>query len=377
MCLALAALSAVAPAGALAQTPAGTAGTAATPTPPAPPQKLDRHLRQEIGRLHEATGLDVPPADSFALGGRTIPAGSTVNGIVAAANGPLEVSGKVNGSVVALHGDVIVHAGGSVSGDAVSVGGHVKLDGGNVFGEMRSLSGLSAGGVAATAVAAPITTWGAMKIVLGWFAVLLIIGIGVMMFAEHNLDGVVAVLERHLARAFWVGLLAELALVPLLLVGVVALAITVIGILLIPFAIVAYIIAAAGLLALGFLAVARFTGRGFFQAHPGDAPRSVSLRALFTGLALYLGVWLAVAALTWMPSLQPVLRAVACAITWVALTAGLGATVLSRAGTQHEQPRDAGLPGPGAPEPLAWQTPTPVAGVAAARRPTATTRDAR
>jgi hypothetical protein len=158
---------------------------------------------------------------------------------------------------------------------------------------------------------------------------------------------------------------------------VVVLAITVIGVLLIPFAIVAYIIAAAGLLALGFLAVARFTGRGFFHPSAGDATRSVSLRALVIGVALYLGVWLVVAALTWMPSLQPLLRAVACAITWVALTAGLGATVLSRAGTQHEQPRDAGLPSPGAPEPLAWQTPTPVAGVAAARRPATTTRDAR
>lgn len=362
---ALAAATAAAPAAAFAQTRAGSTAT------PKPAQQLDRQLRQDIARLHQSIDLDVPPADSFAIGGRTIGAGSTVNGTVAAANGSVDVSGKVIGNVIALHGDVIVHSGGSISGDAVSVGGHVKLDGGNVFGEMRSLSALSAGGIAADATAvAPLTTWGAVKVVFGWFAVLLIIGIGVMMFAEHNLDGVVTVLERHLARAFWVGLLAQLGLVPLLLVGVVALAITVIGILLIPFAIVAYIIAAAGLLALGFLAVARFTGRGFFHAHPGDSPRSVSLRALFVGLVLYLGVWFVVASLTWMPSLQPLLRAVACAVTWVALTAGLGATVLSRAGTQHEQPRDGAVPSGGV-EPLAWQTPTPVAGVAAARRPAA------
>lgn len=370
--LALATLAAVTPA------PAPAQSAAASAPPAAPPQQMDATLRADIGRIAQSVGLaHVPPADSFALGGRTINAGTSVPGSAAAANGPLEINGHVNGDAIALHGDVIVHAGGVVTGDAVSIGGHVKLDGGTVYGEMRSLSGLPAAGAgAARAPPAPITTMGAMKLVVAWFAVLAIIGIGVMMFAEHNLDGVVTVLERHLARAFWVGLLAELGLVPLLLLLIVALAITVIGILLIPFAIVAYVIAVAGLLALGFLAVARFTGRGLFRVEPAAGARGVSLRALFTGLVAYLGVWFVVAALTWMPSAQPVLRAVALAVTWVALTAGLGATVLSRAGTQHERP--AGSPGaaPRAAEPLAWQTPTPVAGVAAARRPVAPTRDA-
>ena len=370
--VALAALTLAASAGASAQTPADSTRVAPAATP-----TLDQQLRRDIGRLHESIGLDVPPADSFALGGRTIAAGTTVNGTVAAANGPVEVSGRVNGNVIALHGDVIVHSGGSISGDAVSVGGHVKLDGGTVYGEMQSLSDLSTGGMTTgAAAAAPRTTWSAMKLVVSWFAVLLCIGIGVMIFAEHNLDGVVAVLERQLARAFWVGLLAELGLVPVLLVAVAALAITVIGILLIPFLIVAYIIAAAGLLALGFLAVARFTGRGFFRTHPGDAPRHVSLRALFIGLMLYVGVWFVVAALTWLSVAQPVLRAVAVAVTWVALTAGLGATVLSRAGTQHEKPRDVAVPDHGG-ELAGWATPTPVAGVAAARRPVAASKESR
>ena len=197
-----------------------------------------------------------------------------------------------------------------------------------------------------------------------------------MLFAEHNLDGVVTVLERHLARAFWVGLLAEVGLLPFLIVAVVALAITVIGILLIPFAIVAYIIAVAGLLMLGFLAVARFTGRAFFRAAPTASARGVSLQAMFTGLVLYLGLWFVVAAFTWLPAAQPVMRAVALAVTWVALTAGLGATVLSRAGTQHERPRDAAITSGGS-EPLAWQTPTPVAGVTAARRPVSPAREER
>jgi len=357
MCLALAALSAAAP----------VRAQSTAPTKPSNPQQMDDKLRAEIGRIAQSVDLPhVPPADSFTVGGRTIAAGSRIKGSVAVANGPLIINGHVDGDAIALHGDVTVGAGGTVTGDAVSIGGHVKLDGGSVFGEMRSLSDLNAGATAPAS--APLTTARAMKLVVGWFAVLVIIGIGVMMFAEHNLDGVVAVLERHLARAFWVGLLAELGLAPLLLLLVVGLAITVIGALLIPFAIVAYVIGAAGLLALGFLGVARFTGRGLFRAAPTSQPRSVSLRALFTGLTAYLGLWFIVAGLTWLPAAQPVLRAVALAVTWVAITAGLGATVLSRAGTQHERPADsAGSPASAAP--LAWQTPTPVAGVAAARRP--------
>lgn len=370
MCLAAAALAAVP---LRAQAPAPSAGAAQTQKP-----QLTSDLRRDIGRIAQSTDLPhVPPADSFALGGRSIAAGATVNGTVAAANGPLEISGRVNGDAIALHGDIVVHQGGVITGDAVSIGGRVKLDGGNVLGEMRSLSDLAPIGGPAPAGQPPLTTWGAMKLVLAWFAVLVIIGIGVMMFAEHNLDGVVAVLERHLARAFWVGLLAELGLIPVLLLLVVALAITVIGALLIPFAIVAYVIAAAGLLALGFLAVARFTGSGFFRVDPAANPRSVGLRAMFTGLVAYLGVWFVVAALTWIPAAQPVLRAIALAVTWVALTAGLGAAVLSRAGTQHERPVTTGRGGGStAAEALAWQTPTPVTGVSAARRPVSPTREA-
>ncbi len=361
LALALAALSAG---------PAAAQSTATAQGKPAP-QHMTSTLRHDIGEIARSADLtDVPPADSFALGGRTVPAGTTVHGTAAAANGPLEISGHVTGNAIALNGDVIVHQGGVVDGNAVSIGGRVTLDGGNVYGEMRSLSALTSG--APVAASTPITTWHAVKLVLGWFAVLAVIGIGVMMFAEHNLDGVVAVLERHLSRAFWVGLLAELGLAPLLIVGVVVLAITVIGVLLIPFAIVAYIIAVAGLFALGFLAVARFTGRGLFRADPTQSLRSVSLRALFTGLAAYLGLWFVVALFTSVPGVQPVLRAVAVAVTWVALTAGLGATVLSRAGTQHEQPHEVAGTGSGGVESLAWQTPTPVTGVSAARRPATT-----
>ena len=58
---------------------------------------------------------------------------------------------------------------------------------------------------------------------------LTIIGIGVMLFADANLDGVVTELERGFARSFWIGLAGQLLALPGLLIVVVGLAITVLG----------------------------------------------------------------------------------------------------------------------------------------------------
>src|SRR6185437_263769 len=53
-------------------------------------------------------------------GPQTIAAGNTVNGSIASWHGPLDVRGTVTGNAVAIDGDVVVHAGGTVRGDAVS-----------------------------------------------------------------------------------------------------------------------------------------------------------------------------------------------------------------------------------------------------------------
>src|SRR5262249_29414148 len=142
-------------------------------------------------------------------------------------------------------------------------------------------------------------------------------------------------LERGFAKAFWLGLAGQVVMLPALLVLVVALTITVIGILLIPFAIVAYVIAAAGLVTLGFLAVARLTGGALASDRGTTSARGVHLRALIIGLVVFLGMWLVAALFAWSPVIGAILRAIAIAITWVAATVGLGATLTSRAGTQR------------------------------------------
>ena len=319
----------------------------------------------DLDRLRRGESVvELPPADSIAPGGRTVPAGAVVNGTVIA-RGPILVAGRVNGTVVSLGGDVTVPRGGVVSGDALSVGGRVTADG-TVMGEMRSMSALPtlfAARAPALLARTPFQrTMDSVRTVAATFGVLLIIAIGVLLFAGRNLDEVVNTLELRFARAFWTGLLGQVLLLPALAVLVVALALTVIGLLLIPFAIVAYCIAAAGLVTLGFLAVARLVGGSV--SRDGDAtPRSRALTALALGVGIFFVLWMVAALFSWSPLTATIVRAAALAMTWAAVTLGFGAALLSRAGTHRRVA--AGSP----PVELAsWQTPTPLTGVVAARR---------
>ena len=365
--------------------PAVAQGNSPAPTSASPASKsqteqpVTDRVRREIEQLRaRPEGKLVPPADSFTLGPRAVPAAASLHGPVAVAEGSLDVYGRLDGSAYVLNGDIVVHNGGVITGDAMSIGGRVLLDGGRIDGEQLSFSAAPAGVVPAAAPSAPLTTWQSIKLVVGWFAILVIIGLGVLIFAEPNMDGVVESLEGNFARAFWFGVLGEIMALPVLVLLCIGLVLTILGALLVPFAIVAYCIAVAGLLALGFLAVARLTGRAWSRTTETapDAVRRANLRALFIGLVLYLGLWLLAAIFTWQPIAGAVLRGVALAVSWVAVTAGLGAALLSRAGTRRLDQRERAAARRPAPEDLAWQTPTPVTGVAAARRPVVTVKDA-
>jgi hypothetical protein len=341
-----------------------------------PRPSMDGRLRTEIVMLRGLFGsIHAPEADSFKIGNQEVPAGTIQQGTVAVARGDLAVRGRITGNALVLHGDLVVYPGGSVGGNATAVDGRVRSVGGVVEGDVRSIRGLTgsilARAAGSTASDEPLTTWAALKMVLGWFTVLCIIGIGVLLFAEKNLDGVVSSLDQQFARSFWIGVLAQLAAIPALLLLVLALVITLLGILLIPFAVVAYVVALSGLLTLGFLAVARFTGRVFFRGAADS--RAVHLRSLVAGLVVYLGLWFLAAAFVWNPVVGSVLRAVALAGSWVALTFGLGATILTRAGTRREGSRVRSGARPV--DDLSWQTPTPVTGVVAARRPVVTAKE--
>lgn len=312
--------------------------------------------------------IELPAGDSITQGPRSIAQGTRVAGPVAAWGGDLEILGTVDGDAVAIDGSVIIGDSGRVNGDVLSVRGQTRVAG-VVTGAVMRLEGNLGPATAAPTVARVTGPWRPLGVTLGTLGILLVLGIGVLIFAGSRLDGVVEVLERRLSRSLLVGIAAELALLPVLLLVCVALALTLLGLLLIPFAIVAYALAAAGTLILGFLAVAVVVGGAIARRRGSRAltARATSLRALMIGVFTLLALWIVAAGFAWSPLAAAILRLVAAAVTWVAVTAGFGAVILSRVGARRVETRA---------EPevvldeLSWQTPTPVSGVAAARRPT-------
>gem|GEM_PF-1230815 len=207
----------------------------------------------------------------------------------------------------------------------------------------------------------------AVKLTLGWSAVLVLLGLGVLVFAPDKLRRITETLGRDPGKALTTGLLVNFATLPALAVLLILLAVTLIGVLLIPFAVVAFLLIWMGIAALGLFAVAQVMG----MAVMGPKQRSMSQRGaalggLITGLVILLAPWLAAAGMTWSNVPALVLRGIAVTITAVAVTAGLGAVFRAH---KPERAEDYVPPATHTREELAWQTPTPVGGVVAAKRP--------
>lgn len=217
------------------------------------------------------------------------------------------------------------------------------------------------------------STGSALALALAWTALMLGVGLGVVRYAGSHLEGVVRTVELDFSRSFWLGVAGQLAVLPVLGLVIAALALSIVGAVAIPVAVLAFCVAAAGISTLGFLATAQLTGGAFVSsaARATLSARGAALRGLLGGVVIYTGLWVIAAALTPLPVAGAVARGVAFAATWVAATVGFGATIWSRAGTRvpaGRAPADAP-----ADDDYSWSTPTPIAGVAAARRPAAPT----
>jgi hypothetical protein len=210
-----------------------------------------------------------------------------------------------------------------------------------------------------------------LRLTLGWVTFASMLGIGVLVFAGRALDGVLDTLEVDVSRAFWIGVLTQLLAIPTLVIGCALLAATIIGILAIPIAAAAWILALIGLVTLGVCATARLIGHGLLGGSRAvgsvdQAKRRDALRALLIGLGILIGAWLIAAFTSQLPIVSVVTRGVALAMTWVAATAGMGAAVVSRGGRRRPSYPRVPFGASGVPD---WQTPTPITGVVAARRP--------
>lgn len=331
----------------------------------APHALSPKALTQLLKRVsQDPHGAQLPPQDSIALGNFAVAAGSTSGRV--AALGQLEVFGTVNGDAVALDGDVVVHKGGHITGDALSVGGTVRLDGGTVDGEMRSLDrAVVPSAVSVASSSGFLSMLDEVQRAMGSLVVMVLLGFAAMVFAEDRLRVVSAAIETRFGRSLFAGILTEVSFIPALVLAVVLLVITVIGIILLPVAIPGLIVVAALLCALGFLAVSRVAGQALTRRAATVSVRGAELRSMLAGLFFFFGLWLAAALLSWVPVLGSLLHALAFVVTWAAATVGLGAAVITRGGGRPSTV--AAVPAHEGAE-LGWQTPTPISGIAAARR---------
>jgi hypothetical protein len=332
-------------------------------------------LRTALASLERELGGIRVPLETVVAGDRVIDAGREVAGDVVVYRGNLEVRGTIAGHAIAMDGDVVLHPGSAVRGSAVALGGEVRADGAAVAGEIRSVAADQPGLAALLRRETEprrLTGHGA-SVAAGWFLILIAIGFAVILLRLESLEAVASTIGASFSRAFLVGLLGELLLIPALAAICIGLAITIIGIVVIPLVVVAFIIAACGALALGFLGMAFANGHSLSSrlASSATGGRLGAMRYLLLGMALYLALWLLAALLGWIGMLGPMLKLVAVVVTWLAVTIGFGAVIISRAGTRRPSEAARALEEP-IEEDYSWQTPTPVTGVAAARRPTPT-----
>jgi hypothetical protein len=167
-------------------------------------------------------------------------------------------------------------------------------------------------------------------IVLGWIVIVGVVGFTLMAFGADKLQIVIRTMQNGVGKSLGSGIIGQLAILPGAVAVAGLLAATLIGILLIPLGLVAFMIAVAGIAMFGFIAVATMTGEALSGSSKRDeTAHGAMLRAFFTGTSVYLGMWLIVAALHGIPVLGPMLQSFAAAVTFIAVSTGFGAVLLS------------------------------------------------
>ena len=330
------------------------------------PVRLEQRLRSLLAAGSQSLRLTVPNGRAR-LGDFSIGSSETVEGNLLVVHGDADLFGKLNGNVVALDGDVILHSGALVTGDALAIGGRVRDRGGVVQGEQRSLG---AAPLAPAAGASWLRTAFTQLAGLGGVLITLgLIGFGLVLFARPNLEVVSDTVSHNLLRSFLSGLLAQILVIPTFGMLITGLVLSVVGILLVPFVVIVVPLLLIAAVAGGFLAVAHAMGETHTRRRMAagvvvGSPNSY--RYLGIGLGGVAAVWLAWILFGWVPVAGSLMFAAAFLATWILATIGFGAALLSRAGIR---PSFAGryVPPEAMTDEYLWATPQ--FGVTAVKRP--------
>jgi hypothetical protein len=174
--------------------------------------------------------------------------------------------------------------------------------------------------------------------VAGAATTIAIIGAAIITFGRPALATVSDTVTHSVGRAFAVGFLAQIVVLPTAALLVAGLALTVIGLLLVPFAAVAAGLLVGSAVLYGLVAVAHAMGETVTRRRMarGVALSPNSYRYLVTGVGGLGLIWSGWVVFGWVPVAGVVILAMATLATWWLATVGLGATVLSRGGMRGE-----------------------------------------
>lgn len=308
-------------------------------------------------------------------GDHTVEKGETTGDLVVA-GGDLTVRGQVRGDVVVVGGDLILEDGGEVRGNALVSTGEILDHGGRIYGEMRTIDDLAhlAAGSELSSIAAQADAeatrhtkrpprprvvinvgekreprWydpirrGFGELVFTFAFALVLGGLGsvLVFYGRPYLDTVSDTLRASPARAGLVGLAAGFLVIPAFVVLIVALTVSIIGIPLLLVAVPLYPVAVAVACIFGLLAAAHALGERTAEQRDDvfDLRHRNAFTYLFTGLAALIIVPLLIANLLTMTGflnwVGVLVKVLVIAVAVAATTTGLGAVILSRAGTRR------------------------------------------
>jgi hypothetical protein len=298
------------------------------------PAAIERRLRHMLAD-HETELERVVRNGTVRRGAFILPKDDSLAGHLLVVRGDANVHGRLLGNLVTLDGDVSVHPGGSVSGEILALNGEVHSAGGDIGGTVRAFgTPLANGGAAAPKRSKLERTLERLAGTIGVFLTLLALGAGVVAVARSRLEVVAETGSHSFARSAIVGFVGQILLLPTFGILVVGLIVSIVGILLLPFAVTGYILLAGIGYIGGYLAMAHAIGGAFTRRRltAGAGPRPNSYRAMATGLAALAAPWLVWALFGWVPVIGVLLWLAAFLATWLAVTIGFGAMLLSRGG---------------------------------------------
>ena len=208
------------------------------------PNHLAPLLRASAGLRGAALRVTVPGGQAR-VGHYSVGSSERIDGHLLIIRGDADIYGTVIGNIASVDGDIIVHPGGVVTGDALAVAGQVRDVGGEIRGQIRTLDrphsrldGPSRRVEAPLSPLARLARNGAG--VAGVFLTLLMVGFGLVLFARPPLEVVSDTVLHSFSRALMVGLLGQVLVLPTFGMLVVGLVLSVAGILLVPFAVIVF-----------------------------------------------------------------------------------------------------------------------------------------